>query len=137
MKRLVPVIFFLAALSALAGYLMAGMSFFGRLGVSLFYKQYGFMKVWWQAALVVFGVLMILLITHAVIHRLSSRKSSIWVNVIAILFAISGLVFNFYDFQHDWQHNWAGERFHMGFYLFWVGWIGIGLYFLTMKKQQR
>ena len=137
MKRLSPVIFFLAALSALAGYLMSDMSFFGRLGVNLFYKQYHFMKIWWQAALVVFGVLMLLLVTHAIIHRLSSRKASNWVNVIAIIVAIGGLVFNFYDFQHDWQHNWAGEKFHMGFYLFWVGWVGISLYFLTMKKSEK
>jgi len=136
MKRLAPVIFFLAALSALAGYMMLEISFFGRIGVNLFYKQYRFMKVWWQAALVVFGILILLLITHAIIHRLSARRASNRVNVIAILIAIGGLVFNFYDFQHDWQHNWAGERFHMGFYLFWVGWIGISLYFLTMKKQE-
>ena len=54
-------IFLLAILSTVSGYLLSKASLVGRIGINLFYKEYKFLKVWWQGALVVFIVLLILL----------------------------------------------------------------------------
>jgi hypothetical protein len=71
MKRLLPLSVFLAVLSLIAGLLLSRMSFIGRIGISLFYKEYTFMKTWWKGTLVIFALLFLLmLLQNAVDHKL-------------------------------------------------------------------
>jgi hypothetical protein len=104
-------------------------------GISLFYKQYRFLKVWWQAGLVVFAVWMVLVFLQRWAHRKLSPKAAKWLHTGAIAFALAGLFFTYQDFRNTISHRWLGERFHLGGYLFWLGWIIISVFYLTAKEK--
>jgi hypothetical protein len=133
-RRNVSFISLLAVLSLITGYMLSHISFAGRVGMSLFYKEYNFLKVWWQGALLVFAIWLVLFAAHHLIQAKVSKASSLAANLIALMIAIAGLFFTYSDFRNDFSHRLMGERFHIGAYLFWLGWISISLYFLLRKK---
>lgn len=138
MKRLFSFIIFLGALSVTAGILLSGMSFLARTSMNIFrkkYQYYAFMKVWWQGAAAIFAVLLLLLALQYWLHRKLPVRNGIVVQFVCLLLAIAGLYFTYYDFRTDLAHRWAGERLHLGFYLFWIGWMSISIYLLVNKKQ--
>ena len=126
----------LLVLSVLCGYLLSKASLVGRVGISLFYKQYSFLKVWWQGGLLVFVVWLLLFFLQGWLRKKVQEKQAKLVHLGAILLALVGLFFTYQDFQHNTTHRWLGERFHLGGYLFWIGWIGISVFYLTEKKQE-
>jgi len=136
MKRYSGLIFFLALLSVLAGYLFSKVSLVGRIGMSLFYKEYNFFKTWWKGGLLVFGILMLLLLIQAAINKYASIRASIVSNLCALGLAIAGLMITYSDFRHTTSHRWAGERFHLGGYCFWMGWMIISLYLLVNRNNK-
>lgn len=129
-------IVFLAALAALSGYLMSKASFIGRLGMTFVYKEYGFLKTWWKGALAVFVVWMILLIIQAIVERKISKQAAAIIHIIFILLALAGLYFTYSDFQHTTTHRWLKEKFHIGAYLFWLGWIIISVFCMVQKRKK-
>jgi hypothetical protein len=137
MKRTSLLLFILAALSTISGYLLSKASLVGKAGISLFYKEYQFLKVWWQGALVVFGVLFLLFLAQGAFQRKAARGTANFIHVLCILLALAGLYFTYNDFRHDLSHRLLGERFHLGAYLFWIGWMLVSLFFLAQKKAAR
>jgi hypothetical protein len=135
-KRISILVVFLAALSCLSGYLMSKASFIGRLGMTYVYKEYRFLKTWWKGALTVFIVWMILLIIQLIIERKLSKQKAIVVHVIFILLALAGLYFTYSDFQNTTSHRWLKEGFHIGAYLFWLGWIIISVFCMIQKRKR-
>lgn len=129
-------IVFLAALAALSGYLMSKASFIGRLGMTFVYKEYGFLKTWWKGALAVFVVWMILLIIQAIVERKISKQAAAIIHIIFILLALAGLYFTYSDFQHTTTHRWLKEKFHIGAYLFWLGWIIISVFCMVQQRKK-
>lgn len=129
-------IVFLAALAALSGYLMSKASFIGRLGMTFVYKEYGFLKTWWKGALAVFVVWMILLIIQAIVERKLSKQAAAIIHIIFILLALAGLYFTYSDFQHTTTHRWLKEKFHIGAYLFWLGWIIISVFCMVQQRKK-
>jgi hypothetical protein len=134
-KRTSVLVLFLAALAALSGYFMSKASFIGRLGMTFVYKEYRFLKTWWKGALAVFAVWMILLIIQAIVEQKLSKQKAIVVHVIFILLALVGLYFTYSDFRHTTTHRWLKERFHIGAYLFWLGWIIISAFYIVQKRK--
>lgn len=135
MKRTSFLILFLFALSGLAGYLLSKASLVGRVGISLFYQQYRFLKVWWQAGLLVLAIWMVLLFLQRRAQQRLSLSTSKLTHMAAIAIALAGFYFTYLDFRHSIAHRWLGERFHLGGYLFWIGWIVISVYYLTEKRR--
>ena len=133
MKRSTLVLL-LAVLSGISGYLLSKASFVGRMGINLFYKEYKFLKAWWQGALVVLGVLLLLLLLQGLAQKRIVFSKARLLNIGAILAALVGLYFTYNDFRHTTTHRLLGERFHLGGYLFWIGWIMISLYYLAQKR---
>ncbi len=125
----------LLTLSCISGYLLSKASLIGRTGINLFYKQYKFLKVWWQGALLVFIVLMFLLYFHGLIQKKTSARMSKIIHIILLLVAIAGLYFTFLNFREVLSHRLLGERFHIGAYLFWVSWIMICVFYMVQKKK--
>ena len=134
-KRISLLVVFLAALAALSGYLMSKASFIGRLGMTFVYKDYRFLKTWWKGALAVFIVWMILLIIQAVVEKKLSKQKATVVHVVFILLALAGLYFTYSDFRHTTSHRWLKERFHIGAYLFWLGWVIISAFCIVQKRK--
>ena len=116
------------------GFLLSGISLIGRAGISLFYTKYTFLKTWWKGALIVFIVWIILFVIQSALNKKLIKKRVILINAACLLLAFSGLYFSYADFRNTLSHRWLGERFHLGVYLFWLGWIGISIYQLLNKK---
>ena len=135
MKRKTFFILLLFVLSCVAGYVLSKASLVGRVGISLFYKQYRFLKVWWQAGLLVFIVWLLLFFLQGWANKKYVREKAKLIHVGSILVGVVGLYFTYQDFRHTISHRWLGERFHLGGYLFWLGWIMIGVFYLTESKD--
>ena len=137
MRRNIPFILYLALLSALCGWLMSRMSWIGRVGVNLFHKEYRFLKVWYEGGGLIFVILLLLFFLQYFAQQRLPRITARGVQAIALLIAVCGLWLTYSDFRTDFTHNILKERFHLGAYLFWVGWISISLYMLATPRQQR
>jgi hypothetical protein len=137
MRRNVPFVLYLAALSAVAGWLLSRMSWIGRVGIDIMHKEYKFLKVWYQGAGVIFAVLMILFVIQLAFQNKTRGRTSRLVHVVALLLALGGLYLTYSDFHNDFSHSLLKERFHLGAYLFWIGWISISIFFLTGRSITR
>jgi hypothetical protein len=139
MKKYAFVIFTLASLSLLSGILISKMSFIARTAISVFKKKYyyySFMKIWWQGALFNFVLLMLLLGLQIWMHNKLSKSKALLLHLSCLALAIIGLYFTYSDFRTDLSHRWAGERLHLGFYLFWIGWMIISVFMLWQNTQR-
>ncbi len=136
MHRNLPFILYLAVLSALSGWLMSHMSWLGRIGINWFHKEYKFLKVWYQGGGLVFGILLLLFLLQWLADRKLPQTTARIIQVVALLAAICGLWVTYSDFRSDFTHNILKERFHLGAYLFWVGWMSISLFLLVTYRLQ-
>lgn len=134
MRRNLPFVVFLAVISAISGWLMSKMSWIGRVGINWMHKEYKFLKTWYQGAGVVFGMLILLFFVQLLVQKKLPVATRRVAHVIALLVAIAGLYFTYHDFRSDITHSLLKERFHLGAYLFWIGWISISIFFLTERK---
>ncbi len=136
MKKYTGFVIYLAVLSFLSGYLFSKASWIGRIGLSLFYKEYTFLKTWWKGALVVFIVLMVLFALQYLAQTKMGIRKARTIHIAAFLLALFGLLYTYNDFRSDITHRWMGERFHLGAYCFWAGWASISLLFLSRKRSE-
>jgi hypothetical protein len=134
-KRVSLLVVVLAALAWLSGYLMSKASFVGRLGMTYIYQEYRFLKTWWKGALVVFFVWMVVLAIQAIAEKKLPKTKATVVHVTFILLALLGLYLTYSDFQNTTSHRWLKEKFHIGAYLFWLGWIIISAFSIVQKKE--
>src|ERR1700712_3396449 len=118
MKGLKGVAVFILILSVVSGYLMSKASLVGKAGMSLFYREYNFLKIWWQGALLVLIGLSTLYFLHGFIQKKFSFSLVKRLNIIACFLSLSGLYFTYDDFRHTLSHHLLGERFHIRIYLF-------------------
>jgi hypothetical protein len=128
---------FLAILSVLSGWLMSRMSWIGRMGINLFHKEYRFLKVWYRGAGAVFATLLALFLIQWLLDRKLPRMGARATQLAGLAAAICGLWLTYSDFRTDFSHSILKERFHLGAYLFWIGWMCISLYLLVTVRRQR
>lgn len=134
--KLSPYIFLLqAALSLVSGFLISKMSWIGRIGVTWFMPQYKVFKSWWQTAIILFMVQVIVLVIQWLVKRKASARTTFFTVLAFILIGIAGLYLTYNDFQSTFTHKLMKEKFHLGFYLFWLTWVIGSLYILTLKKK--
>ena len=134
MRRHFPFIALLAALAALSGWLLSHLSLLGRVGVSIAYREYRFLKTWWMGAGLVLAVWLAVYWMHnMVLQRWPRRRKT---HLVTLVLAVLGLYATYADFRGDLAHRWLGERFHLGAYLFWVGLMLVSLRFWLWPKQQ-
>lgn len=132
--RTAPFLFLLAGLAVLSGYLLSKINIIGRAGIALFYKEYRFFKTWWKGALVVFAAWLFLFWFQGFLQRKLARQQATLLHIAALVIAAIGLYFTYRDFRQDLSHRIVGERFHLGFYLFWIGWMLISLFYLFQRR---
>ena len=129
------ILLLLAALAALSGYLLSKASLVGKVGMTLVYKEYSFLKVWWQGALAVLAAWLVLLLIQGVVNRRAKGGNAALAQIVALVLAAIGLFFTYQDFRNNLSHRLLGERFHIGGYLFWIGWMIISLFYLFRGKK--
>ncbi|MBZ4188193.1 cytochrome d ubiquinol oxidase subunit II [Niabella beijingensis] len=117
--------------SLLSGILTSGISFVGRVGVNTFYKNYRFFKTWWQAALVCLILFVVVtLLLYWIDKKFKGSRRVLLLTFFLFLFLV-GLYLTYSDFRNALSHRWLGERFHLGVYLYWIGFCISDLFFLT------
>ncbi|MEJ7736178.1 MAG: cytochrome d ubiquinol oxidase subunit II [Chitinophagaceae bacterium] len=129
MKGNAALITFIAVLSVISGYLMSKASFIGKAGMSLFYREYNFLKTWWKGGLLIFLSLLLLYGIHRFIQNRYYPGKAKTMHILSCILAMIGLYFTYNDFRHTLSHRLLGERFHLGAYLFWIGWVVISCYY--------
>lgn len=122
-----------AILSLLSGYLISKMSLIGRIGINLMYSEYIIFKSWWQTALLLFGIQSLLLGVQFFVKKRKGNKLAFRLSLVLLVIALFGLYTTYHDFQHTISHKLLKEKFHLGFYLFWLTWIGGCLF--CMSRQ--
>ena len=137
MKRSASLTLFLAMLSVVAGYLLSNASWIGKMGMDMFYDEYSFLNTWWKGALIVFAIQIFLYAAQSAEVLYTYPQVSKLVNIIAICMAVVGLYLTYDDFRQDIGRRWMGERFHLGAYLVWIGWIIISVYLLMRKENAK
>ena len=127
MKRNQALILFLGFISLVSGYLMSKASLISKVGMSIFYREYNFLKTWWKGTLLIFTLLMILYLLHWFVRQKLNTQKAKTFHLIACIIAVVSLYLTYHDFRHTLSHRLLGERFHLGVYLFWLGWIAVCL----------
>lgn len=131
MKRISLLIIFEIIISAIAGYLMSLMSFIGRMGINLVRTEYKVFKTWWKTALIIFCIQIVLIFIQWIVKRGCTLSASRIVFFFLLLIGVLGLAYTYYDFSSVFEHRLMKDKFHLGGYLFWIGWISSNLYFLV------
>src|SRR5690606_17086879 len=108
----------------------------GRTGINLFYQEYKFLKVWWQGALVVLVVLLVLWMIHQLVRTRFNRNRAILGHSLMLFIYLVGLYFTYNDFRTDLSHRLLGERFHLGAYLFWIAAIMLAIVYLISPGKK-
>lgn len=119
----------------LSGMLTSGISLVGRVGVNTFYRNYRFFKIWWQAALVCLLLLaLVAVLLYAIDKKFKGSKRILFLTGFLFVF-LGGLYITYSDFRNSLSHRWLGERFHLGVYLYWLGFCIADLFFLLTSKK--
>lgn len=134
MKRKVFFLVILAVLSIVSGYLMSKASWIGRVGMTLFYKEYNLLKIWWQGAAAVYVFMLLLFAGHSFVQRMLRPVTARLLHILALMTAITALYFTYDDFHTDFSHKLLGWRFHYGFYLVWIEWMLMCLFFAFTRR---
>lgn len=121
MRTLLYLSAFQAILSAVAAYLISKMSFFGKMGISLFYKEYKILKSPVETGLAIFFVEMAVVVLLFVFWRFVSKRSTNILAMVLLLISVIGLAYTIYDFTYEFSHKILKSKFHIGFYLIWIG----------------
>ncbi|MHA4808070.1 hypothetical protein ACX0G9_08180 [Flavitalea flava] len=125
-------------LSLLEAYLISKISVIGRIGIATVHKEYRLLRSGWKTFLLLFGIQVTIIIILYIVQKKNVKKITTLVTSILLLLGVLGLCVTFQDFLHTYTHRLLKERFHLGFYLFWLGWVGTCLYFLvtTLKETK-
>jgi len=136
MKGLSTLIAVQALLSTISGVLTSQMSFIGKVGISVLYREYGIFKIWWKTAILLFVLQLVLVFVLWLVKRLLGRKLAPVVILLFLLFGLTGAYFTYLDFTTT-SHRLMKMNFHAGGYLFWGAWVLACIYFLVVPIKKR
>jgi len=136
MKGLSTLIAVQALLSTISGVLTSQMSFIGKVGISVLYREYGIFKIWWKTAILLFVLQLALVFVLWLVKRLLGRKLAPVVILLFLLFGLTGAYFTYLDFTTT-SHRLMKMNFHAGGYLFWGAWVLACIYFLVVPIKKR
>ncbi len=136
MRFYTPLILFQFILSVVSAYLLSQMSWMGKLGISVFYKEYSILKNPLQSGIMIFGLEILVILILGIIHKFSSKKVVVSVAIILFLLALVGLLYSYSDFSENFSHKILKQKFHLGVYLIWIG-IMVSCAFFILKPKRK
>ena len=115
-------------------FLISRISTIGKIGIATTYHQYHWLRIFWltYTILTLFQLAVI-----AVLYILGKRSTKKMTNLVSTILLVAGglgLALTFQDFMHTYSHRLLKERFHLGFYIFWISWMGTCAYFLFSNR---
>lgn len=134
-KKLLTLNAILIPLAIIIGWTLSKATIIGKVGIHLLHREYAFLNSWWKGALLVWGVWLVLEIIQYRIWKRNRRNINLMLQATFILLAVLGLYFTYLDFR-TFSHGLLGDRFHIGGYLFWIGWCMISIYFIKLRNNE-
>lgn len=125
-----------AIISIISSILISKMSFIGKIGVSTFYSQYAVFKTWWKTAFILFIIEFLLLLFLKIFKEKVSITFARTLAFLLIIIGSIGAYLTYVDFTTT-SHKMMRFSFHLGFYLFWVGWFISCFYFFLSKEDKQ
>lgn len=135
-KKLLIIVFIQALLAAVSAILFSKMSFIGSVGIRFFYRQYQILKDPVKTALLIFAIQLAVLLILYLIKKTTSQKLSVFLILLFIAIGIGGTYYTYVDFNLT-SHRHMKIYFHMGGYLFWVGWFVSCFTLLFSRKNKQ
>ncbi|MBO9574056.1 MAG: hypothetical protein J7497_17850, partial [Chitinophagaceae bacterium] len=89
----------------------------------------------WKTFLLLYGIQLLIILLLYFIQKRAPARRTIFTASVFIALALLGMVMTFIDFQYTYSHRLLKERFHLGFYLFWIGWIITCIYFIVKSRR--
>jgi len=124
-----------AFLCAIAAYLVSKISFLGKVGIAVFYREYSFLRSGWKTFLLFFVIQLVLILLLNYALKRVSKKTMKLLGSALFFTGLIALWATYYDFQYTFAHRLLKERFHLGFYLFWIGWMSTCIYFMMQARN--
>lgn len=134
-KKLITLNAILVPLAIFIGWTLSKASIVGKVGIHFLHREYAFLNSWWKGALFVWVVWLVLGIIQYRIWKRNRRNINLTLQATFIFLAILGLYYTYLDFR-TFSHGLLGDRFHIGGYLFWIGWCIISLFFIKLRKNE-
>lgn len=135
MKNKIIHLLILAFSSLLSGILISKMSLIGKIGITIIYNEYTILKLWWQTAILMFVIQLVIFIVLSFWTSKATKKvKQLLLPILFFVIGILGLMYTYYDFTET-SHRMMKTSFHSGFYLFWATWFANCLFFMTKKSN--
>ena len=134
-KKFITLNAILVPLALIAGWTLSKATVIGKVGIHFLHREYTFLNSWWKGALFVWGVWVVLEIIQYQVWKKLLRNINLAVQSSCIFLAVLGLYFTYLDFR-TFSHGLLGERFHIGGYLFWIGWCIISIFFIKLRNDK-
>lgn len=133
-KKIISLNAVLVLLAVIIGWTLSKATLIGKVGIHVLHREYMFLNSWWKGALLVWGVWIVLEIIQYRIWKRYPRNINLVIQTSFIFLAVLGLYFTYIDFR-TFSHGLLGDRFHIGGYLFWIGWGIISLFFIKLRND--
>ena len=133
-KKIISLNVILVPLAIIAGWTLSKSTFVGKVGIHFLHREYAFLNSWWKGALLIWVVWIVLEIIQYRIWKKYSRNINLTAQSSFIVLAVLGLYYTYLDFR-TFSHGILGERFHIGGYLFWIGWCIISIFFIKLRNE--
>lgn len=133
-KKIISLNAVLIPLAVIAGWTLSKATVIGKVGIHFLHREYLFLNSWWKGALLVWGVWVVLEIIQYRIWKRYPGNINLAVQATFIILAVLGLYFTYLDFR-TFSHGLLGGRFHIGGYLFWIGWCIISIFFIKLRND--
>lgn len=134
-KKLISLNAILIFLATIAGWTLSKASIVGKVGIHVLHREYLFLNSWWKGDLLVWGAWVVCEIIQYWIWKRYSRGINLAAQASFIFLAVFGLYFTYLDFR-TFSHGILGERFHLGGYLFWIGWCIVSIFFIKLRNNE-
>lgn len=134
-KKIISLNVLLIPLAIIVGWTLSKATVIGKVGIHFLHREYLFLNSWWKGALLVWGVWIVLEIIQYRIWKRSRRNINLAIQTSFIFLAVLGLYFTYLDFK-TFSHGLLGDRFHIGGYLFWIGWVIINIFFIKLRNDK-
>ena len=132
-KRIITLNAILVPLAIIAGWTLSKASLVGKVGINVLHREYQFLNSWWKGALLIWVIWLVLEIVQYQILKRYRRSINLTIQAAFIFLAVLGIYYTYLDFK-TFSHGILGDRFHIGGYLFWIGWCIISIFFIKLRS---
>lgn len=134
-RKLTLLVLFQSLFTVLQVYLISKISWVGRVGITIAYTQYKFLRSGWKMYLLLMAVQLLTIGLLAYVYNTRGKRPCLKAAGAVVIIAGAGLWATYNDFTRRLSHRLLKEPFHLGFYLFWLGLIATCAFFAVLPTK--